>query len=90
MLRRVLLAVVYGVVFDFLGCIGTGAIAGGIAGANDPQNAPAVGAKAGREAVANYRALIAIGGFGMAAALTALGVLPGTKPSPTVDDLEEA
>ena len=66
----------------FVGCVVLGGIAGGIAGANNPQNPGEVGAIAGREIVANYRHLITIGAALVAAGGTFTGILPGTKVKP--------
>jgi len=56
-----------------------GAVAGGIAGAADPDNASAAGAQAGAAAVTEYRFIILLGAVSLTFVGTWSGVLPGTK-----------
>jgi hypothetical protein len=74
----------------FVGCVILGGIAGGIAGANNPQNAGEAGAIAGREIVTNYRHFVIIGAALVAAAGTFTGILPGTKAKPEAESEVES
>lgn len=63
-------------------------VAGGIAGAQNPQNAAAAGQEAGRAAVRGIRLYILLTSVGLAALGTWLAILPGTwrtkaEPLPT-------
>ena len=67
---RVLFGILWIVVLYFGACILIGAVAGAIAGSNDPENASAAGAQAGYNAVVAYRIYV----FAGAVAIGALGV----------------
>jgi hypothetical protein len=58
---RCIVGVVLFLVLYFGGCAVLGAVAGGIAGANDPRHARSVGRVAGANAVTKYHALVAVG-----------------------------
>jgi hypothetical protein len=79
MVRRVLFGVLWCAVFYLLGCGVTGAIAGGMTGSKDPENAAAAGAKAGSEAVIGLRPYLAVGAIVLSALGTTVGILPGTR-----------
>lgn len=86
MLKRIVLGVLWCVVFYFGACMITGAVAGAIAGGSDPNNAAEAGAQAGFQAVTALRGYYAIGAVVLSGLGTWAGVLPGThiaqSPSP--------
>lgn len=78
-LRRVFFGFLWGIALYFVACVATGAIAGGIAGVQDPQNAHVAGQVAGAKAVEALR-LYLLGGAALLVAVgTWFGILPGTK-----------
>jgi hypothetical protein len=79
MVRRILFGLLWFVVFWFAGSVLVGAIAGAIAGANNPANASQVGAIAGSNAVEALRLYILGGAVLMSAAGAWVGWLPGTE-----------
>ena len=78
-------SIIFGIVWCFVVYLGTcilvGSVAGGIAGAADPENAAVVGAQAGEAAVLAYRSMFLIGAIIFACLGTWLQFLPGTKRS---------
>jgi len=82
MLRKIVMGLVWFVVFYFGTCFIVGGIAGGIAGSRDPAHAQEAGGIAGREAVLEYRPFILGGSILFAFAGSMTGILPGTKPKP--------
>jgi hypothetical protein len=86
-----LVGLVWAVVFYFCTCMVAGGVVGGMAGAKEPQNAAAAGARASAEFVGENRPYFFIGAVTAALIGTALGLLPGTttkaaKSSASTDD----
>jgi hypothetical protein len=79
MVKRILLGLGWCVVIYFVACFTVGAVAGGIAGAQNPSNASMVGQKAGTEAVEAFRGLILLGSLLISGLGTWAAILPGTK-----------
>lgn len=79
-MKRVLFGVLWCIVLYFGACMLTGAIAGGMAGGDDPAHAYEAGAQAGAEAVKAWRGYYLVGAVVLAAAGTWTGWLPGTRP----------
>lgn len=79
MAKPIILGIVWCLVLYFVTCFLVGAVAGGIAGAADPDNAAAAGAQAGEAAVSAYRLIIILGAVAIAFIGTWFGLLPGTK-----------
>ena len=79
MVKTTLIGIIWCVVLYLLGCAIVGGVAGGIAGASDPENASAVGAQAGAAVVAAYRPFIFFGAAAVAFVGSWSGMLPGTK-----------
>jgi hypothetical protein len=78
MIKRIIFAIIWFVVLYFGACMVTGGIVGGMAGAKDPQNAAAAGAKASLETVSALRIYFLIGAAGLSIAGAWAGILPGT------------
>ena len=79
MLRKIGFGFLWFVLFYFGTCVLIGAVAGGIAGSRDPQNASAAGAAAGTQAVQPLIPYILAGSLIAAVAGAATGFLPGTR-----------
>jgi len=77
--RRVFFGILWFIFIYFAACFIVGAIAGGIAGADDPEHAREAGAVAGRAAVANVILWIVGGSLVIAVGGSVAGVLPGTR-----------
>ena len=77
--RRIVFGFLWFIVFYFAACMLIGAVAGGFAGAKDPDNAREAGRIAGAEAVGRVLPLIVIGSLLGAAVGSATGFLPGTR-----------
>jgi hypothetical protein len=78
-MKRVLLGIVWFVVFYLGSCAAIGFIAGGVAGANDPAHAAEAGRAAGQRVVKPAVPYLFGGSVLLAIFGTAYGVLPGTK-----------
>jgi len=78
-MKRTVFGVIWFVVIYFGLCVLIGAVAGGIAGANNPENANEAGAIAGAAAVAKYRIYIIIFAIITSVAGTVTRFLPGTR-----------
>lgn len=78
-MKRMLIGLVLTAVFYFVGCMLTGAVVGGIAGARDPQNASVVGAQAGHEAVVKYRLVILAGAIALGVCGANVRLRPAAK-----------
>lgn len=78
-MKRILVGMVWCVVLYFVACIMIGAVAGAIAGANDPENAAKARAEAGARVVGGNRPLILLGSTAVGVLGTVVGWLPGTK-----------
>ena len=78
MIKRIVFAIVWFVVLYFGACALTGGIAGGIAGAKNPQNVPVAAAKASTDAVMALRVYFLVGAAVVAGAGAWKGILPGT------------
>lgn len=81
-MKRATFALIWCVIFYFFGCFLVGGIAGGIAGARDPDHASIVGAEAGRRTVEGHQIHILAGAVALSAFGSILGVLPGTRKKP--------
>ena len=82
MVKRVLFGILWFVVIYFAACTIVGAVAGGIAGFQDPANATALGSRVGREVVEANKFLI-LGGSALLSFIgTGTGILPGTRKNP--------
>ena len=79
MSKRILFGVLWFIVFYFAGCIVVGAIAGAIAGAQDPANASDAGAIAGTRAVEDLHLYIVGGAVLLSGVGAWAGLLPGTR-----------
>ncbi|MBN1909387.1 MAG: hypothetical protein JW818_06590 [Pirellulales bacterium] len=79
MMIRLLSGLAWFVGFYFAACFVLGAVAGGIAGANNPEAAAQAGAEAGARIVIENRVYIILGSAVVALAGTLTGILPGTK-----------
>jgi len=75
MVKRILIGLVWFVAIYFGTCMMTGAVVGGIAGSNDPQNAAVAGAAA--RIVGALRNYFLIGAILITGIGTWAGVLPG-------------
>lgn len=78
MVKRVVFAVLWSLVFYFAGSVLVGALAGAIAGAKNPVNASEVGAMADTAAVEAFHLYIFSGAVLLSAVGAWAGVLPGT------------
>ena len=86
MFKSIVFGIAWCVAAYFLGCVLVGAVAGGIAGAADPNNASALGAQAGAAAVSANRPMIFVGAMILAILGTWRQLLPGTKRHSTSSD----
>ena len=88
--KRIVMGFVWFVVLYFGACCVTGAVAGGIAGSNDPAHASEAGARAGQQAVLALRGYFLLGSLGLSVVGASLGILPGTriKPVEAIDLVE--
>ena len=89
MLRRIGFGVLWAIAIYSVLAVVVSAVAGGIAGAQDPQNATVAGARAGVAAVNAGRLYIVLAGVVLSAVGTWLAILPGTwkaKADPTPPD----
>jgi hypothetical protein len=80
-IQRILVSLAWGAAVYFGACMLTGAIAGGRAGAENPQNAAVAGAQAGAKAVERMRGYYLIGGGLVALVGILTGGLPGSGSS---------
>ena len=78
---RLVIGLIAFVVLYFVGCVILGAVAGGIAGYHDPQNAAQAGEIAGAAAVLEYRLLIAATAALLAFFWLTLPILRAQSPS---------
>jgi general stress protein YciG len=78
-MKRVLLGIVWFVVFYLGSCAAIGFVAGGIAGATDPAHAAEAGREAGQHIVKPLVPYLFGGSVLLAILGTVYGVLPGTK-----------
>lgn len=85
MFKRILLGVVWFVVLYMGACMITGAIAGAIAGSQDPANASTAGYQAGQQVVIALRGYFLLGALLLSIIGTSLGILPGTRKKAPAD-----
>jgi hypothetical protein len=78
-IKKILMSLVWFVVFYFLGCMLVGGVAGAIAGGKDPANASQAGGLAGQKAVEGLLVYIIVGAASLAGAGSFFEVLPGTR-----------
>ena len=79
--KKVVLGLVWWIVLYFCACIFAGAIAGGIAGSQDPKNGGQAGARAGEQVVLKYGVYFMAGSGAIALVGAGFGLLPGTRRS---------
>jgi hypothetical protein len=82
MAKQIIMSFVWKFVLYMGACCVTGAIAGGIAGSNDPEHAAEAGARAGQQAVFALRGYFLLGSLGLSVVGASLGILPGTRMKP--------
>jgi hypothetical protein len=85
MIKKILVGIVWFVVLYMGACMLTGAIAGGIAGAKDPEHASIVGRQAGQQTVLALRMYFLLGAAAISIVGASLGVLPGTRAKPKIE-----
>jgi predicted alpha/beta hydrolase len=83
MIRKILIGLLWFIILYFGACFITGAIAGAIAGAEDPANAAEAGRIAGMNAVLRLRAYFALGSLALVIVGTWKGFLPGARKKST-------
>jgi hypothetical protein len=82
-MKRLLFGVLWCIVLYFGACFLTGAIAGGMAGGDDPDRAFEAGSQAGAKAVSALRIYLIVGAVVLGGVGTWVGYLPGTRPRQT-------
>jgi hypothetical protein len=90
-IRRVLVGILYFFVLYLGACIVAGAIAGGMAGSqhpNDPKGAAEAGARAGAEVVQNYRLYFLAGAFLIGFCGSLAGIMPGSRGKSQSEDVD--
>jgi predicted nucleic acid-binding Zn ribbon protein len=79
--KKIILGLVWWIVLYFSACILASAIAGGIAGSQDPKNGAQAGARAGEQVVLKYGSYFLAGSAVFALVGAGFGLLPGTRRS---------
>lgn len=79
MIRKIIMGGLWFVFLYYAACIVVGALAGAIAGADDPRHATEAGRMAAAAIVATYQSFILGGALCVAVIGSAMGFLPWTK-----------